>query len=387
MTILEVNNRKLINEFHKIPFSIYKNDKNWIPHIKQDVEKVFNKEKNKYFRHGEAIRWILKDESGNCIGRIAAFVNHKIAKTEKQPTGGVGFFECQKNKDGAKKMFDTAKKWLESKGMEAMDGPINFGEKDKYWGLLVDGFDKAPIYGNAYQPKYYQQFFEDYGFKTYFEQYVYSRNVDQDINQKYKDRSERILKNEAYTFRHLESKKMFEYAEDFRTVYNKAWTSHNNFKGMAASQARAIMRSMKPVMDEQLIWFAYHNNEPVAFFIALPELNEIFKHLNGNLNFLGKIKFLFYKWTKKCDNVFGLAFGVSPEHQRKGLEGALIMAIKKQFETKSSNYKKLIITWIGDFNPKMLHIIDNLGAQKYMTLKTYRKLFDENAPFEKCKTI
>ena len=189
MTILEVNNKKLINEFHKIPSTIYKNDKNWIPHIKQEVEAVFDIKKNKYFRHGEAIRWILKDESGKNIGRIAAFINHKTAKTEKQPTGGVGFFECIDDENSAKTMFDSAKKWLESKGMEAMDGPINFGEKDKYWGLLVDGFEKAPIYGNAYQPKYYQKFFDNYGFKTYFEQYVFSREVDQDINQKYKDRS------------------------------------------------------------------------------------------------------------------------------------------------------------------------------------------------------
>ena len=99
------------------------------------------------------------------------------------------------------------------------------------------------------------------------------------------------------------------------------------------------------------------------------------------------MKFLFYKYTKKPKTVFGLAFGVSPEHQKKGLEGALIMAIKKQFESQESTYQKLIITWIGDFNPKMIHIVDNLGAQKYMTLKTYRKLFDSNAPFERCKTI
>lgn len=387
MTILEVNNRKLVKDFHKLPFTIYQNDKNWIPHIRQEVEAVFNPKKNKYYRHGKAIRWILKDEQGNNIGRIAAFINNKTAKSEKQPTGGIGFFEAIDSQEVANLLFNTAKKWLESNQMEAMDGPINFGEKDKYWGLLTQGFDKAPIYGNAYQPKYYQALFENYGFKTYFEQYVYCRDIEQDITKKYKERADRIARNEDYSFRHLETKKMFEYAEDFRTVYNKAWTSHNNFKGMAASQARAIMRAMKPVMDEKLIWFAYHKKEPVAFFIALPELNEIFKHVNGNLNAIGKLKFLFYKFTKKPKTVFGLAFGVSPEHQKKGLEGALIMAIKKQFESQESTYQKLIITWIGDFNPKMIHIIDNLGAQKYMTLKTYRKLFDSNAPFERCKTI
>jgi GNAT superfamily N-acetyltransferase len=271
--------------------------------------------------------------------------------------------------------------------MEAMDGPINFGEKDKYWGLLVDGFDKPPIYGNAYQPKYYQKLFENYGFQTYFEQYLYLKNINEDINQKYKVRAQRIAQNKAYTFRHLERKKMFDYAEDFRTIYNKAWTTHNNFKGMAASQARAIIRAMKPVMDEKLIWFAYYNQKPVAFFIALPELNEIFKNINGNLNIIGKLKFLYYKWKKKPKNAFALAFGVSPEHQKKGLEGALIMAVKNEFESQESSYKNLIITWIGDFNPKMIHIIDNLGASKYMTLKTYRKLFDPNAEFERCKNI
>ena len=156
---------------------------------------------------------------------------------------------------------------------------------------------------------------------------------------------------------------------------------------MPASQARAIMRAMKPIMDEELIWFAYYKNEPVAFFIALPELNEIFKYVNGNLNLIGKLKFLFHKTIRKFDSVFGLAFGVSPEHQKKGLEGALIMAIKKQFDSEKSSYKKLIITWIGDFNPKMIHIIDNLGAKKYMTLKTYRKLFNPEATFERCKSI
>ena len=63
------------------------------------------------------------------------------------------------------------------------------------------------------------------------------------------------------------------------------------------------------------------------------------------------------------------------------------MAVKNQFENESKQYKQLIITWIGDFNPKMIKIVHNLSTEKYMTLRTYRKLFDENADFERCKTI
>ena len=116
-----------------------------------------------------------------------------------------------------------------------------------------------------------------------FRTIMYHRKISDDISEKYKERSERILKNKGYSFKHLEKRKMFDYAEDFRTVYNKAWKTHSNFKGMPASQARSIMRKMKPIMDEKLIWFAYYNNEPIAFFIALPEINQIFKYINGNL--------------------------------------------------------------------------------------------------------
>ena len=176
----------------------------------------------------------------------------------------------------------------------------------------------------------------------------------------------------------MEKDKMFEYAEDFRTIYNKAWVTHSNFKGMPETQARSIMRKLKPVMDNELIWFAYYNEEPVGFFIALPELNQIFKYINGNLNWWGKLKFLYQK-RGVCKNVFGIAFGIVPDHQRKGLEGAIIMNVKKQFETRSKKYQNIIVTWIGDFNPKMIRITENLGTTKYMTLYTYRKLFDENA--------
>ena len=86
---------------------------------------------------------------------------------------------------------------------------------------------------------------------------------------KYKERSDKILEDPGYSFRHMEKDKMFEYAEDFRTIYNKAWVTHSNFKGMPETQARSIIRKLKPVMDPELIWFAYYNEEPVGFFIAL----------------------------------------------------------------------------------------------------------------------
>ena len=98
MRIIEVKSQVEIKQFQKLPWFIYKEDSNWVPHLTSDVEKIFNPNKNKLFRNGKATRWILVDKDDQTIGRIGAFVNGKTKNSFKQPTGGVGFFECIDNK-------------------------------------------------------------------------------------------------------------------------------------------------------------------------------------------------------------------------------------------------------------------------------------------------
>ncbi len=385
MSIQEVNDEKSLKAFHRLPFDIYKNDTHWVPHLKQDVEAVFDQKKNKFWRHGEAIRWILT-ENGKTLGRIAAFINHKANKKSKIPMGGVGFFESIDDEKVAHALLDHAKQWLIDKGMEGMDGPINFGEKDKFWGLIIENFNYPPYYNQNYNPEYYVPFFKNYGFEVYYEQYIYYRKTEDDLIPLLKEKSQRIRKDPKFTFATIKKNNLPKAAEDFRTIYNRAWVKHEGFNGMEQRQAMAIMKTIKPIMDENLIYFAYYDGQPVGFFIALPEINQIFKHVNGNLNWWGKLKFLYHKWKGTCTTFFGLAFGVDPDFQGKGLEGAIFEECKKVI-TQQGRYQDVVITWIGDFNPKMIHVIENLGATKLRTLATFRYLFDRTAKVERVKTI
>lgn len=387
MQVIEIkDNKKLAKEFLQLPVRLYKNDKNWIRPLDNEIEDVFNSEKNKYFRHGECTRWILQDSKGQTIGRVAAFIDRKTAKSYDQPTGGMGFFECINDKAAAFLLFDTCKKWLEGKGMEAMDGPINFGDRDKWWGLLIDGYTE-PNYGMFYHFPYYKELFESYGFQIYFKQYTYARPVMKELSDKVADKANRIAQNPSYSFRHLRVKELERYAEDFRTIYNKAWVKHKGVKEMPKAQAMSIMKKMKPVLDEEIVWFAYFDNEPVGFFIMLPELNQIFKHVNGKLDLIGKIKFLWHKWRGTCKKMFGVAFGIVPEHQGKGLEGAIVMAAAQKVQKANFRYKDFEMNWIGDFNPKMMHVAESVGGEICKTHATYRKLFDESKPFKRADII
>ncbi len=383
MQIIPIKSPADIKAFHQVPFIIYKNDPNWIPHIKQDIDKIFDPQKNKFWKHGEATRWILRNDSGDLIGRVSAFINQKLSDTFKQPTGGFGFFECIDDEKAAFMLFDTCKQWLVSKGMKAMDGPINFGEKDNYWGLMITNFTNPATYGMNYNPEYYRKLFDAYGFKTYYEQYVFQRPVYLPTQDVLVQKSEELRKEgSGYHCKTIDPKNLPKFAEDFRTIYNNAWGGHSSFKPMEKEQALNIMNKLKPVLDPDIVFFAYYKEEPIGFYVNIPELNELFKYVNGNLNWWGKIKFMYHKLRGDCKTMYSIVFGVTKEYQGKGVEGFMVKFAESIVYPKRK-YTNIVLTWIGDFNPKMLKVIDNLECTKWRTYITCRIIFDPKIPFER----
>ena len=392
MTITEVTDARTLRDWTRLPWRIYAQDKNWIPHLKQDVEKVFDPRKNKLLDKkthpsGAITRWVLYGKDGSAIGRIAAFVNPKTALTDKQqPTGGCGFFECIDDQVAANLLFDTARDWLKARGMEAMDGPINFGERNMFWGLLIENYTDAPIYGTNYNPPYYVQLFEGYGFGLYFKQLFYRMSAIEGVPPIFHRKFDQMKGDPDFRISNATGMAPEKIATDFREVLNAAWVDHENFKPMTAETAMKSIKAMKPVMDPRIIVFVYHKDKPIAFYINLPELNEIFKYVDGDLNLIGKLKFLWHKWRGTSKTMTGIVFGVVKEWQGKGIEGAMIVHTSNWL-VKTGRYKETVLTWIGDFNPRMLKVAENLGATNYRTLATFRYLFDRSKLFERLPII
>jgi GNAT superfamily N-acetyltransferase len=374
-------------EFLNLPVALYKSDINYIRPLDIDIEKVFNPTSNKFFRTGDCIRWILKNGEDKTIGRVAAFYEKTVSGKQEQPTGGMGFFECINNQSAANILFDACKQWLQKRGMEAMDGPVNFGDRDRWWGLLVEGFTE-PNYCVPYNFPYYRDLFEAYGFRNYFNQFTYHRYINSEgLSDSVKEKAERVFRNSSYSFSHSSKKNIEKIADDFRIVYNKAWANHSGVKETTKAHAMALLNSLKPILDEKLIWFAYYNGEPVAFFIMIPEFNQVVKFFNGNLNLKAKLKFLYFKIRKRWNKAFGVIFGVIPEHQGKGVEAAIVMAFAKIATRPGFPYKELEMNWIGDFNPAMMKVAEQVGGRICKTHTTYRYLFDRNREFRRAKVL
>ena len=384
MQIIPVNDKATHQLFMSVPLIIYKNDRKWIRPLDKDVEEVFDAKKNKAFRFGKIQRWILKNEEGELIGRIAAFINKKYKnKGDEGEAGGMGFFECINNQDAADLLFNNAKHWLLNEGMQTMDGPINFGERDKWWGLVTEGFIE-PLYGMNYNPPYYKTLFENYGFKCFYEQICVGMKVKKPLQPRIWERHDIVEKDPAFSARFLKKSALEKYAADFTEVYNKAWAGHGGLKQLTIEQVVIMFKKMKPVMDERILWFAYHNEKPIAIFINLPDLNQWFKHLNGKFSLLHKLYFLFLKTFKPNKKFTGLVFGIVPEFQGQGVDAYIIAESAKVLQSNNVPYTDYEMQWIGDFNPKMLNIAQNLGeVYTSRKLATYRYMFDQTIPFKR----
>jgi len=282
MLIIEVKDEKSIKEFLETPKILYRNDPNWVCPLDMEIENIFNPTKNSSFLNGDARRWVVKNEKGDLIGRIAAFYDRNRANHNVQPTGGIGFFECINDQSVANKLFDTAKVWLASEGMQAMDGPVNFGENFVNWGLLVDGFVQQG-YGMNYNFPYYQKLFEEYGFKTYFEQYSYHDLFSRPYPEQMKNFGERFWRKPEYSFKHLEMKNAEKYLREMVVMYNKIWSDFlESYTPLRFEDLNSIFQEAKAILNEEYIWFGYHNDQPIGFLVVFPDMN----HFSARISLL-----------------------------------------------------------------------------------------------------
>ncbi len=382
MKIIRVNDRKTQKKFLDTARIVYKDDDVWVCPFDNEINAIFDPSKNPYYKHGEAERWILEDGKNNLIGRIAALIDRNLSHSYEQPTGGIGFFECINDKAAAYLLFDTAREWLTSRGMEAMDGPINFGETDKYWGLLVGGFTH-PSFEVPYNPPYYKDLFESYGFKTYYKMEGFHLDITKPLSERFRKIAEWVARKPGYEFRHFSWEDQEKFTTDFAAVFNEAWVSFKvHFEPLKAEYINTVLKKAKAIIDEEFIWIAYFEGKPIAIYLMFPDLNQILKKLNGKLNIFSMIKFLYLKKQNTMTRAKGLLMGVIPKYQGMGIESAFILNIQEVLK-KKPHYQEIEFSWVADFNPRMRKIFISVGSVPVKNYITYRYLFDRTKKFKR----
>lgn len=367
LRINEVKTREEMKTFLSIADFIYKDDSEYVKHLDSDIIDIFDKKRNPLYQFGDAKLWIAFKED-KPIGRIAAFYHHE---KKDEPFSGIGFFECVQDAEIAKALFDTSVNWLKTEGMNYVDAPVNFGQRDSFWGLMVSGY-KNPSYRENYNKPYYKAFFENYGFEKLIEQTTCEITKNDFNYERFSKLASRVFKNERYVFKPIEKSRINEFCHDFISIYNQAWAHHEDFRPLDVENLIPQIKQMFPILPEKLNWFVYADGEPAGIFINVLDVNQVFKKVNGKLDWIGKLKFLYYK--RKINRIRGIVFGVIPKYHNLGLEVGMIMKFYEEiYKPEYSHIQASELAWVGDFNPKMLSMFDSMGAKKSKIHFTYRK--------------
>lgn len=386
MKIQEVKTKEDRRSWHRFQRELYALDPHFAAPFENRVEAIFTPGKNEFFDQGSAVRFLLTDDHGKTIGRAAAFINGKRAYSFRQPTGGMGFFDCIENKEAAFMLFDACRDWLKERGMQAMDGPINFGENDVFWGLLVDGFTASGWEMN-YNPPFYRQFFEEYGFHPYFEQVSNLLDYTKPFPEEFWKVARWVISRNEFHCRHFEYAHADKFVHDLKEIYDDAWQYHENFVPIREDTLYHALQEGEGLIEEDMIWFVYNRREePVGFIVMFPDPTPIFRRFNGKLNLWNKLRFLWAKNRHQMHRSRVTIMGVKVHYQRSGIESLMFWQLDKAMKQKPW-YTEIELAWVGDFNPKMRSLQERMGASFHQKHITYRYLFDNRNRFERSAII
>jgi len=370
-----IHNPEQIDAFHQLPFRIYEDYPNWAPPFRFEIENIFDPEKNAFFDKGECERFLVKQGS-HVVGRFAVMNTPERDRVLDPPMGGFGFIEMENDPDLASAIINFARKWHRKRGYEAMRGPINFGENDTYWGLLVENYEEPPIYGMFYHPPYYKDLLEQTGAQKLDDHWSYKRNFDLPIPERMQKITDRIENRKEVELRPIDMKNIYRDAEYIRSIYNEAWRDQDimereeEFTELTRDTMRDMVDKLKPVLIPDSVLIAFVDGEPASFVVCVPDLNEISRETGGRLRWWHYPKLLWFK--RRAKHLRTLVYGTRPKYRKMGLE-ALTFTRGIQFTKEAApSLEYLEGAWVSEKNWLMQRSLEALGCHHHKTHRTYK---------------
>ena len=357
--------------FLDIPAKVYQNDPNWVQPLRSSIAKQLAPN-NPFFKYGELQQFIAVNESSQePLGRIVAAVNNRLIERENKQLGLFGYFECIEDFDIAQALLEEACQWLRDRGMNISRGPIDLSTHNNCL-FLVDSFDSPPMMMMPYNPPYYPQFMEQDNWHKAKDAYAYDFYLDKPLSDKF-EKGYKIAVKSGITFRPL-CVKGEGFQQDCRSLYHlftKAFA--NNWSSTPRSEAEFLeeAKDLQQLVDPDLFPVAEYQGEMIGFFMGLPNYNIALKHVNGRLNWLGILKFLWYR--RQIDKARVIAICSLPEYRRKMVPLALIYLGMKGGQLKNKPYKGAELSWVWEDNYPSRKLIEASGGKLYKTYRIYEK--------------
>ncbi len=332
ITIKEITTKKEMKQFVKFPFSLYKNNKYWVPPIIKDEVDSFDKNKNPVFEHANA-QFFIALKNNVIVGRVVAIINTYEIEQQNIKKMRFGWFDVIDDIEVTKALLEKVKEIGRANNLEYIEGPVGFNNLDKT-GVLVDGFDHIGTMITWYNHPYYSKHLEQLGFikeKEYLENKFLFKNVDA---KKYKRISNLIQKRYELTpLDFTSTKKIMPYVDEMFELFSKSYSKLSTFVPISDVQIQHFKKKYISFINPEYIKFVVNKeNKLVAFAIVMPSFSEALQKANGKLFPFGLFHLL--NARKNSKDVTFYLIGVDPEYQNKGVPAIIFDQYTDTFTPK-----------------------------------------------------
>jgi GNAT superfamily N-acetyltransferase len=361
-----------VMRFLKMAYRIYGSDPNWVAPLLMDLKKVFTSV-NPLFEHAEMQLWIARRD-GQDVGRIAGVLDHHHNRDRAPAENAAfwGFFECVDEPAVARALFDAVTAWAREKHIPRLLGPMNPTSNDEC-GLLVEGFDRPPVFMMPYNPRYYAPLTEGCGFtkaKDLLAFYIDLAKIPMDRLTRI---SEKVMKrNPELRLLRVSKKTLDRDLAKVKEVYNAAWEDNWGFVPMTDAELNFMAERLKPLFMEGLVWLAEEGGETIGFLLAMPDYNVALQALRGRLLSPGLFTALPYLLGWKCPPLSRvITLGVKRKHRGRGLETAML--IEGLRAGIRAGFVEAEASWILEDNTMMCRMLETIHGEVYKRYRIYEK--------------
>jgi GNAT superfamily N-acetyltransferase len=378
VVVKPVSTRVQRRAFLELPWTLYRNDPNWIPPLRGDQKEMVGFARHPFYEHNRAQAFLAYRGDEVC-GRIVAIANSEHIQRYSDPRGFFGFFgffECRNDQEAADELFDACRKWLTAQGVrDRLRGPTN-PSLNYTSGLLTDGFDTPPTFMMTYNPPYYADLLENYGFRKVQDLYAYWGHISMlpAVADRLTPICQRIIQRYNVRVRPLNKARFREDVETFLSLYNQSLTNTWGFVPMSDGEVKHLAAGLRYLIVPELAIAVEVDGRVVGATFGLPDYNLRIRRIDGRLFPFGFIHLLRRKQDIK--NIRIISTNVLPEYQLHGL-GLVLMSglVPKAIEW---GIEEAEFSWVLESNSFSRGALEKGGAK---ITKTYR-IYDWASPSE-----
>jgi ribosomal protein S18 acetylase RimI-like enzyme len=368
MEITPVLTPKDLHDFIDLPYRLYRGDPSWVAPLRSEQAGQFDLQKNPMLEHC-TYQLFLARKGGMVVGRIAAFTDQLALEHWREPVGLFGSFECEQNPQAAHGLLEAARNWLVGQGMRAMRGPWSFASQE--WGLVVEGFTPSPVILAPYNPPWYNDALAAFGLGKVKDLLVYYIDAREGyaIPERILRLTDKIQQRYGVTTRILDMRRLEAEVLAIVDLANRSIADNWGFYPVTLAEGRAMARDLKDIIHPRGIILAEGpGGLPVGFAMALPDVNQLLKGLDGRLFPTGWLRLL--RGLPRLKQYRMWALGVIPEYQGRAIDTLLY---RRLYEELYSPEIRMEINYVLEDNDRMNNAIARLGAKPLRRYRVYER--------------